>query len=94
MINYNNFLSSYRPSYYIIAPSYIIPGENTTLAVHWFGDQYSEITVSAGIMTTTEILVNVSKVFHSGECKTYFNFHIIYSIHSYDTTKNMFSLCD
>ncbi|XP_075719802.1 CD109 antigen-like [Rhinoderma darwinii] len=53
-----------RPSYYITAPSLIIPGENTTLAVHWFGDSYSEITVSAGIMTTTRILVNVSKVFH------------------------------
>ncbi|XP_044147056.1 LOW QUALITY PROTEIN: CD109 antigen-like [Bufo gargarizans] len=54
-----------RPSYYITAPSYIIPGENTTLAVHWFGDKYSEITVSAGIMTTTSILVNVSQVFHN-----------------------------
>ncbi|XP_075122981.1 CD109 antigen-like [Leptodactylus fuscus] len=54
-----------RPSYYITAPSFIIPGKNTTLAVHWFGDKYSEIIVSAGIMTSTEILVNVSKVFHN-----------------------------
>ncbi|XP_066429286.1 CD109 antigen-like [Eleutherodactylus coqui] len=54
-----------RPSYYITSPSYIIPGENTTLAVHWFGEKYSEITVSAGIMTTTTILVNVSKIFHN-----------------------------
>ncbi|XP_072000216.1 CD109 antigen-like [Engystomops pustulosus] len=52
-----------RPSYYILAPSYIIPGENTTLAVHWFGDKYNDITVSAGIMTTTSILVNVSRDF-------------------------------
>ncbi|XP_069829442.1 CD109 antigen-like [Dendropsophus ebraccatus] len=54
-----------RPSYYITAPSYITPGEQTTLAVHWFGDRFSKITVSAGIMTTTRILVNVSKVFQN-----------------------------
>ncbi|XP_056419557.1 uncharacterized protein LOC130361023 [Hyla sarda] len=54
-----------RPSYYITTPSYILPGENTSLAVHWFGDAFSEIIVSAGIMTTTRILVNVSKIFQN-----------------------------
>ncbi|XP_073529634.1 CD109 antigen-like [Phyllobates terribilis] len=59
-----------RPSYYITAPNYIIPGENTTLAVHWFGGKYSEMIVSAGIMTTTTILVNVSKEFHNDDIGT------------------------
>ncbi|XP_072266287.1 CD109 antigen-like [Pyxicephalus adspersus] len=54
---------SARPSYYITAPQYIIPGMNTTLAVHWFGEQYSEINVTAGIAARFNILGQAYKVF-------------------------------
>ncbi|KAM5165171.1 CD109 antigen-like [Mantella aurantiaca] len=50
------------PSYYITAPQYIIPGVNTTLAVHWFGKQHSEIIVTAGIAAGFNILVQASKI--------------------------------
>ncbi|XP_018427504.1 PREDICTED: CD109 antigen-like, partial [Nanorana parkeri] len=52
-------------SYYITAPQYIIPGENTTLAVHWFGVQHSEINVTAGIAIGFNVLVQAYKVFRN-----------------------------
>ncbi|XP_073531669.1 CD109 antigen-like [Phyllobates terribilis] len=51
------------PSYYISTPASIIPGVNTSLAVHWFGDKYSEITVNAAIMNHSTIIASASKVF-------------------------------
>ncbi|XP_075720274.1 CD109 antigen-like [Rhinoderma darwinii] len=53
------------PSYYITTPANIIYGANTTLAVHWFGDMYSEITVTAEIMDINNTLASASKVFHN-----------------------------
>ncbi|KAG8582006.1 hypothetical protein GDO81_007888 [Engystomops pustulosus] len=53
------------PSYYITIPAKIIPGANTSLAVHWFGDKYSEITVNASIVNDGKIIANASKVFQN-----------------------------
>ncbi|KAM3932711.1 CD109 antigen-like [Leptodactylus fuscus] len=51
------------PTYYITTPANTVYGANTSLAVHWFGDMYSEITVTASIYNESNIIVNVSKVF-------------------------------
>ncbi|XP_077341242.1 CD109 antigen-like [Lithobates pipiens] len=51
-----------RTSYYITAPQYVIPGVNTTLAVHVFGEQYSEINVTAGIAAGFNVLVQAYKI--------------------------------
>ncbi|XP_077146005.1 CD109 antigen-like [Ranitomeya variabilis] len=53
------------PSYYISTPASIIPGVNTSLAVHWFGDKYSEITVNAAIINNSTIIASASKVFQN-----------------------------
>ncbi|XP_073425427.1 CD109 antigen-like [Dendrobates tinctorius] len=53
------------PSYYIQTPASIIPGVNTSLAVHWFGDKYSEVTVNAAIMSYGTIIATASKVFQN-----------------------------
>ncbi|XP_063772889.1 CD109 antigen-like [Pseudophryne corroboree] len=52
------------PSYYITTAN-TIRGGNTSLAVHWFGDNYTNITVSAAIMDDNRLLVNASKVFQN-----------------------------
>ncbi|XP_053314791.1 CD109 antigen-like [Spea bombifrons] len=59
------YMSDARPSYYISTPSYIFPGVNTTLAVHLFGTNYSELNVTAGIMEKRNVLVQTSNVFHN-----------------------------
>ncbi|XP_075058733.1 CD109 antigen-like isoform X2 [Mixophyes fleayi] len=53
------------PSYYITTSGNTIYGTNTSLAVHWFGDNYADITVTAGIMDKSRLLVNASKVFYN-----------------------------
>lgn len=53
------------PSYYITTPATAIHGANTSLAVHWFGDMYSEITVTAEIMDDSNTIVSASKIFHN-----------------------------
>ncbi|MEE6511503.1 hypothetical protein FKM82_018066, partial [Ascaphus truei] len=58
-------ISVARPSYYITTPNYIIPGVNTTLAVHWFGDNHSEIIVTAEIYEQRKLLVHASNVFRN-----------------------------
>ncbi|XP_075454127.1 CD109 antigen-like isoform X2 [Ascaphus truei] len=58
-------ISVARPSYYITTPNNIIPGVNTTLAVHWFGDNHSEIIVMAEIYEQSKRLVNTSNVFRN-----------------------------
>ncbi|XP_069830274.1 CD109 antigen-like [Dendropsophus ebraccatus] len=53
-------------SYYITTPNTVSYGANTSLTVHWFGDMYSEITVTAKIVDTgnnSNVLVSASKVF-------------------------------
>ncbi|XP_031758488.1 CD109 antigen isoform X2 [Xenopus tropicalis] len=55
--------SDARPSYMISVPTFVIPGVSTTLAVHWFGQNHSEITVTAEIWDNGISLANSSKVF-------------------------------
>ncbi|XP_018096068.1 CD109 antigen isoform X1 [Xenopus laevis] len=55
--------SDARPSYMISAPTFVIPGVSTTLAVHWFGQNHSEISVTAEIWDNGMSLANNSKVF-------------------------------
>ncbi|XP_063297808.1 CD109 antigen-like [Pelobates fuscus] len=58
------YLSDARPSYHITALNIILPGVNTSLAVHLFGTNYSEATVTAEILGQDGILlVNASKIF-------------------------------
>lgn len=64
----------YSPSYYITTPATAIHGANTSLAVHWFGDMYSEITVTAEIMDDSNTIVSASKIFRNGECNIYLYF--------------------
>ncbi|KAM4771055.1 CD109 antigen-like [Rhinophrynus dorsalis] len=61
----NPFIAFKKPSYYISVPPSIIPGANTTLAVHWFGQTYSEVTVTAQILQQRQPLVNASNVFQN-----------------------------
>ncbi|XP_040203691.1 CD109 antigen-like [Rana temporaria] len=58
---------SARTSYYITAPQYVIPGVNTTLAVHVFGEQYSDINVTAGIAAGFNVLVQAYKIISNVE---------------------------
>ncbi|KAM4694312.1 CD109 antigen-like [Discoglossus pictus] len=51
------------PSYYLTVPNAIIPGVNTTLAVHWLGQNHSEITVTAEILDNSNKLVTATSVF-------------------------------
>ncbi|XP_066460663.1 CD109 antigen-like [Eleutherodactylus coqui] len=53
------------PSYYIITPATTIYGANISMAVHWFGDMFSEITVAAEIFDNGNIKVSASKVFQN-----------------------------
>ncbi|KAM8953044.1 CD109 antigen-like [Pelodytes ibericus] len=57
------YMSDSRASYYITAPTYILPGVNTTLAVHLFGTNYTELNVTAEIREKSKVLVNVRHVF-------------------------------
>ncbi|XP_040284586.1 CD109 antigen-like [Bufo bufo] len=54
-----------RPSYYISIPANTIQGANTSMAVHWFGEMYSEITVTAEIFHNGNPIVSASKVFQN-----------------------------
>ncbi|KAM4042810.1 CD109 antigen-like [Anomaloglossus baeobatrachus] len=51
------------PSYYISTPTSIIPGVNTSLAVHLFGEKYAEMNVTATILNNNIIIARASKVF-------------------------------
>ncbi|KAG9493736.1 hypothetical protein GDO78_001552 [Eleutherodactylus coqui] len=53
------------PSYYIITPATTIYGANISMAVHWFGDMFSEITVAAEIFDNGNIKGSASKVFQN-----------------------------
>ncbi|XP_068137594.1 LOW QUALITY PROTEIN: CD109 antigen-like [Hyperolius riggenbachi] len=50
------------PSYFIAVPTNPIRGTNTSIAVHWFGDNYSDITVTAGIKDGIRFLSNISRI--------------------------------
>nr|XP_033794268.1 CD109 antigen-like [Geotrypetes seraphini] len=52
-----------RPSYYIIAPSLLRPGINSSLAIHWFGANNSEINVTATVFSEMKSLVQAQGTF-------------------------------
>ncbi|KAM8953042.1 CD109 antigen-like [Pelodytes ibericus] len=52
------------PTYFITAPSFIFPGINTSLAVHWFGEEHTEVNVTGEILRNGKSLVTTSNVFH------------------------------
>ncbi|KAM8953041.1 LOW QUALITY PROTEIN: CD109 antigen-like [Pelodytes ibericus] len=50
-------------TYYITVPSYLIPGVNTSLAVHWFGEHYPEVNVTGEIVDKGKCLVTANSIF-------------------------------
>ncbi|CAH2248914.1 CD109 antigen [Pelobates cultripes] len=60
------YMSDTSPTYYITAPKYIYPGINTSIAVHWFGDNYTQINVTGEILEEDKRLVIQRSVFENG----------------------------
>ncbi|XP_030054905.1 CD109 antigen [Microcaecilia unicolor] len=54
-----------RSSYYIIAPSLLRPGINSSLAIHWFGANHSEINVTATVFSGMKSLVQAQGTFRN-----------------------------
>ncbi|XP_029452719.1 CD109 antigen-like [Rhinatrema bivittatum] len=51
------------PSYYITVPNLLRPGTNSSLAVHWFGANHSEINVTATVLSGVKPLVQAQGTF-------------------------------